>query len=76
MEEEEEAGWQTGEENCISTKNIEGIKNSLFKKRNKQKSRGKRIHSFDGTPNSEAEVSKVIPRFNLRDRKTIKKVFS
>lgn len=78
LNENEETSWQSEESEeevvCSSNKNKETEKS---KDRNKNKKfKGKRIHPIDSTPNCEAEVSKVSHRFNLRDRRKIKKVWS
>jgi hypothetical protein len=50
-------------------------KSRSSKKKAKRKTKGLRNPPFEDPVNSDGGKSKVSPRFNLRDRKTIKKVF-
>jgi hypothetical protein len=55
---------------CLSVR-----KSRSSKKKLKRKPRATKAHPFEGFINSIGDKSKVSPRFNLRDRRTIKKVY-
>jgi hypothetical protein len=71
-------GWQTDEsesEVCPIASSIKKKRKGKYnkKKNNAQQSRGKENQLVDGVSTSTRDKSMVSPRFNLRDRKTIKK---
>jgi hypothetical protein len=73
-------GWQTDEsesEVCPIASSIKKKRKGKYNKKtnNAQQSRGKENQPVDGVSTSTRDKSMVSPRFNLRDRKTIKKVY-
>jgi hypothetical protein len=66
-------GSEDSEEPLILVNSVRKSRSS--KKKAKRKTRVLRNPPFEDSVNSDGGKSKVSPRFNLRDRKTIKKVY-
>jgi hypothetical protein len=64
---------ESEEEPCVFTVSVRKSRSS--KKKLKRKPRATKTHPFEGFIDSVGDKSKVSPRFNLRDRRTIKKVY-
>jgi hypothetical protein len=75
LEEQNILEWGSKESDEEPIVLIPSVRKSRSLKKGKKKSRAVKKHPLDVSVGSEGDKSKVSPRFNLRDRNTIKKVY-